>query len=275
MEDWRRRSRLTRDHPDSRQEGASPWAECSTIRTRRPAGCVGRFSAGSCRWGGPEAGFDPGALGLENCGFVSALRIERIDPGRDDRSDFGCGDPAVDGWLRLDEVAPERQVGVVQVATDGGRVVGCYRLGSFQVQARRPLRLLRSRRVERLPVSAVVVSRLGVDRRWQRQGVGTWLMWHALERADAVAPAVRARLVVAHGETERAPGFIARFGFRAFDVDPRWSYLPMRDLQATVSAPAAPSHSGTGMGSTCTRSLSPTLRTRDGGVGRGPLAPRS
>ncbi len=198
----------------------------------------------------PISNRTPGTRGLEDCGFVGEVRIERIDPGRHDRSVFGCGDPAVDGWLRLDAVPAERQVGVVvQVATEGGRVVGCYRLGSFQVQVRRPVMSLRpwSSDFERIPVSAVVEARLGVDQRWQRRGLGTWLMWHALERAATVGSAVRARLVVAHGETERAPGFVTRFGFRAFDSDRRFSSLPMRDLQATISTPAAPPHGTTVM----------------------------
>ena len=72
-------------------------------------------------------------------------------------------------------------------------------------------------------------------------------MWHALERAAAVAPAVRARLVVAHGETGRSPGFVARFGFRPFEGDPRFSYLPMGDFQANISASAAPPRSTTVM----------------------------
>ena len=74
--------------------------------------------------------------GLEDCGFVGAVRIERIDPGRHDRSVFDCRDSAVDGWLRQDAIVADRQQGVlVQVASDGSRVVGCYRLGSFRVQA--------------------------------------------------------------------------------------------------------------------------------------------
>jgi GNAT superfamily N-acetyltransferase len=175
------------------------------------------------------------------------VRIERIDVGRHDWSDFGCGDPVLDGWLR-DAAAADRQPGVlVQVATDGRRVVGCYRLGSFQVEPRRPVTSIGSRRAERMPVSAIVVSRLGVDQRWQQRGLGGWLMCHALEVAAAVGPAVGARLVVAHREAKSAPGFVARFGFRAFDRDPRFSYLPMRDLQVTISAPAAPPHSTAGM----------------------------
>ena len=135
----------------------------------------------------------------------------------------------------------DRQQGVVvQVASDGRRVVGCYRLGSFQVQARRPVRSLGSFDLDRMPVPALVVSRLCVDQRLQGRGLGTQLMLHALELAAAVAPAVGARLVVGHGGTERATGFLRRFGFRAFDTDPRWSYLPMQDVEATVSARATP-----------------------------------
>jgi GNAT superfamily N-acetyltransferase len=175
---------------------------------------------------------------------VGAVRIERIDVGRHDWSDFGCGDPAVDGGLRQRAVAFDQNPGAaVYVATDGLRVVGCYRLASFQVQPRRPVR---SPTVERMPLRAAMVSRLGVEHRWQGRSLGTWLMWHALELAAAVGPAVRARLVVAHGETEHAVRFVARFGFRAFDSDPRFGYLPMGDLQATISVAAVPQHSNTG-----------------------------
>jgi GNAT superfamily N-acetyltransferase len=172
---------------------------------------------------------------------VDAVRIERIDPGRHDRSVFDCGDSAVDGWLRQDAIVADRQQGVVvQVASDGRRVVGCYRLGSFQVQARRPVRSLWSFDLDRMPVPALMVSHLCVDQRLQGRGLGTQLMLHALELAAAVAPAVGARLVVGHGGTERATGFLRRFGFRAFDTDPRWCNLPMQDVEATVSARATP-----------------------------------
>ena len=85
-----------------------------------------------------------------------------------------------------------------------------------------------------VPVPAILQSRLGVDQRWQRRGLGASLMWHALGVATSVAPALRARLVVAHAEPEAATGILGRLGFRAFDSDPRWGYLPMRDLEATV-----------------------------------------
>ena len=129
-------------------------------------------------------------------------------------------------------------------------------------------------RAQRSPVPAVVVSRLGVDHRWKGRGLGTWLMWQALELAAAVRPAVRARLIVAHVETEHAARFVARCGFRAFNSDPRFSYLPtrdlylpMRDLQATISVGAAAPHGDTGKDrrhQVVTRRFRPVA----GGVGR-------
>lgn len=126
----------------------------------------------------------------------------------------------------------DRRVGVrVQVAGGGDRVVGCYRLGSFQVEAGPSPRAWSW---NRLPVPAILVSRLGVDEHWQHRGLGTSLMWHALGVAVSAAPAVRARLVVAHTERERTTSFVSRFGFRPFDSQPRWFYLLMRDVEATL-----------------------------------------
>ena len=94
--------------------------------------------------------------------------------------------------------------------------------------------------VERMPVPAVVVPRLGVDQRWQGRGLGVSLIWPALELVAAVATAVRARRVVAHGETEPASGSLGRFRSRVSDSEKGSCYLPMPDVEATVSARATP-----------------------------------
>ena len=62
-----------------------------------------------------------------------------------------------------------------------------------------------------VPVPAILQSRLGVDQRWQRRGLGASLMWHALGIATAVAPALRGP---ARGCPRREPaaGFLAGSG---------------------------------------------------------------
>jgi len=90
------------------------------LRVWRPEGPAGR-------WGDAPA---------ERLRVVDGVRVERLDPDRHDRSAFCCGDPVVDGWLSPDAVADDWRASVaVQVASDGGGVVGCYRLASFQVQS--------------------------------------------------------------------------------------------------------------------------------------------
>jgi hypothetical protein len=120
---------------------------------------------------------------------------------------------------------PAGRRGGVQVASDGGRVVVCCRAG-FVPGAGWTVRDV----AEAVELGADAgAGDSGVLARCRSAvvgaGLGASLMWHALERAVAVAPAVRARLVVAHGETGRASGFLGRFGFR---------------VEATVSTPATP-----------------------------------
>ena len=60
---------------------------------------------------------------LEDCGVVNAVRIERINLDRHDRSDFDCGDTAADSWLRPRSMRTGSPGVVAQVAIVGRRVV--------------------------------------------------------------------------------------------------------------------------------------------------------
>jgi hypothetical protein len=46
------------------------------------------------------------------------------------------------------------------------------------------------------PIGAVLISRLAVDRAWQRRGVASALGWHAVVIGTAVAVRTHARLLV-------------------------------------------------------------------------------
>ena len=258
--------------PSLGENRASLWATGGTIRPRRSLGGRTLLRGGS--WQARRAGSrarSGSAAGWKTAGCRS-VRIERIDPRPHDRSVFDCGDPAVDGWLRLDAVEAVGQVGVlVHVATEGGRVVCCYRLGSFQVQAPRPVISLRSCSLKRMPVNAVVGSRLGVDRRWERRGLGTWLMWHALKLAAAAhleSPARRcaqgartcARVVPDLGS---GPSTATRDGATCRCE----TFGPTSRLQLAHRAPPSWLDQD--------QIVEPTHRPGDGGVGRGPQAQRS
>jgi GNAT superfamily N-acetyltransferase len=86
------------------------------------------------------------------------------------------------------------------------------------------------------PLPAILVSRLGVDVRFQSRGIGAALLWHALRVADSAALPLGVRVVVAHAVGERATGFCSRFGFRPLESDPERLYLLAQDIRASADA---------------------------------------
>ena len=119
------------------------------------------------------------------------------------------------------------------VAVVGRRVLGCYRLGAFQVgtQSGQPWG------AEGEPVSpvlGVMISRLGVDVGWHGRGLGSALLGDAVVMAERVSAATHAQpLVVKAGCRAGRRGF-ASFGFRPLGSAARWRYLTLRDVQATL-----------------------------------------
>ena len=165
---------------------------------------------------------------------VEAVRLERIDAGRHGVSAFTCGDPALDHWLQDEAVAADHQAGTtVRVATNGDHVIACYRLSAFQIEARA---LPPRRTVGPPPLPAILVSQLGVDLQHQNRGIGSALLWDALQVAERAAGPLGVRVVVAHAVGEQATRFMNRFGFRPFQSDPERQYLSTEDIRVSTQA---------------------------------------
>jgi predicted N-acetyltransferase YhbS len=103
---------------------------------------------------------------------------ERLDVRRHDGSQFSCGVSSFDQWLMEDAAADARLSGSrVHVAVADEAVVGCYRLSALEVQRAQGSAL---RDADRQAVPAVLLSHLGVDAKWQRRGLGSALLVHAI-----------------------------------------------------------------------------------------------
>ena len=165
---------------------------------------------------------------------MKAVRLERIDASRHEVSTFRCGDPALDHWLHDEAPSVDHQAGTtVRVAINSDNVIGCYRLSAFEIE---PQVVPRRRTEGPRPLPAILVSRLGVDVRFQNRGIGAALLWHALSVADSAALPLGVRVVVAHAVGERGTGFCSRFGFRPFKSDPERLYLLTQDIRASAHA---------------------------------------
>ncbi|MFM7347364.1 MAG: GNAT family N-acetyltransferase [Tagaea sp.] len=156
--------------------------------------------------------------------------------GRHDVSSFVNGrHPELDDWLRtaLDRETTARTF--VSCFEGADRVAGYYALATGSVErARVPRAKLRAGLSGHAPV--VLLARLAVDARAQRQGLGSSLLVDALRRAAAATHDVAAFDVVVHAIDEAAAAFYAKHGFLDL-AQPggavRTMFLPLRALPPT------------------------------------------
>lgn len=153
-----------------------------------------------------------------------------------DISDFSCGKPALDRWLKTRALSnQEKGFTAVMVVHVANRVVGYYGLAPTAVV---PTQLPRSIRTGQPPdpVPCLLLGQLATDEGWRGQGVGTGLVKHALQRCVQAASMIGGRALVVNAVDEEAADFWARRGFIASKHDPLILYRSIADIAATLAA---------------------------------------
>ncbi len=153
-----------------------------------------------------------------------------------DISDFYCGKPALDRWLKTRALSnQEKGFTAVMVVHVANRVVGYYGLAPTAVV---PTQLPRSIRTGQPPdpVPCLLLGQLATDEGWRGQGVGTGLVKHALQRCVQAASMIGGRALVVNAVDEEAADFWARRGFIASKHDPLILYRSIADIAATLAA---------------------------------------
>lgn len=137
-----------------------------------------------------------------------------------DISDFSCGKPTLDHWLKTRALSnQEKGFTAVMIVHEAGRVVGYYGLAPTAVV---PGVLPRSIRTGQPPdpVPCLLLGQLATDVRWAGSGVGTGLLKHALERCVHAASLVGGRALIVNAVDADAKAFWQRRGFVASKDDP-------------------------------------------------------
>jgi GNAT superfamily N-acetyltransferase len=160
----------------------------------------------------------------------------RIEPlAGHDRGAFTCGEPAIDAWFheRAGQMSRKGLAAVhllVEQAT--GAIVGFYTLSNYTVVATElPARVAKGM-PERLALPAHLLGQLGVDRRYQGQGIGGVLVRDALKRAERMTGDAASLGVVVHALDERAAAWYRRLGFEPFPEHPLHLIMRMKDIRA-------------------------------------------
>ena len=151
-------------------------------------------------------------------------------------SEFSCGKPSLDHWLKTRALSrPRRGFTVVMVVQAAGRVVGYYGLAPTAVMPGAVPRTARTGQPPN-PVPCILLGQLATDRCWVGRGIGLGLFNHALERSVSGAALIGGRALVVNAVDDEAAGFWRRRGFLPSKDDKLVLFRSMGDIAASLSA---------------------------------------
>ena len=158
---------------------------------------------------------------------------EKLSPSYD-LSQFQCGEPVLDEWLRkralLNEESGASRTYVVCI---GRRVVAYYALAVGAVaHVDAPGRV---RRNMPDPVPVMVIGRLAIDQSMQGQGIGPALLRDAVLRTLQAAEIAGIRAILVHAISERAKRFYEKWGFISSPVEPLTLMITVAEARKALS----------------------------------------
>jgi GNAT superfamily N-acetyltransferase len=136
----------------------------------------------------------------------------------DDRSDFGCGDIELDRFFQ--RYAGQNQfrhhIGNTYVAVDGERILGFVTVSPGEITGATVSEHTR-KRLPDYPLPILRVSRLAVDHRAQRRGIGKLLLRFAFRLALELRDRFGCVGVVVDAKVAAIP-FYGKLGFRPLEA---------------------------------------------------------
>jgi GNAT superfamily N-acetyltransferase len=163
--------------------------------------------------------------------------LRRIEKLRRDHpvEGFDCGREQLNryllryAWQNQRAGTSQTYVGMVDDA-----VVGFYTLAVGQVSREEaPGRLTKG--LARHPVPIMLLARLGVDRRWQGQGIGKALLKDALLRTLQAAHIAGICAFAVHAKDENARRFYEHFDLIPSPADPMHLFVLLKDVRRIIS----------------------------------------
>lgn len=163
-----------------------------------------------------------------------ALSVPEPLTAAHDVSEFTCGKPTLDHWLKTRALSnQEKGFTAVLVVHEAGRVVGYYGLAPTAVVPNVMPRSIRTGQPPD-PVPCLLLGQLATDVAWSGRGVGTGLLKHALERCMTAAGLVGGRALMVNAVDAEAAAFWQRRGFLPSKDDPLVLFRPIAAIAASL-----------------------------------------
>lgn len=150
-----------------------------------------------------------------------------------DLSDFDCGAPALNEWLRERALKNESRFSRTYVVCAGARVVAYFCISAGAVERAAAPGRLRGNAPDAIPV--FVIGRLAVDREYTGKGLGAEILSDALRRIAVASQSIGIGAVLIHAKDEAAKRFYQRCAeFIEYPEDSRTLFLPIETIVAAL-----------------------------------------
>ncbi|TYC63965.1 GNAT family N-acetyltransferase [Rhodobacterales bacterium] len=172
------------------------------------------------------------------------LRFEPFDPDRHDRTAFSCGVEQVDNYFKktANKLQSAGNVRVFVLLDADEQLLGFYAVNAHTVAySELPKKYARSRpRHGYIP--AAFISMIGVDQRYQRNGLGGILLVEALKNlaraSDSLGIAVVLLDILDCGDqdaTDQRLALYTSYGFTKLESRPLRLFLPIQSAKALIA----------------------------------------
>lgn len=161
-------------------------------------------------------------------------RIEKLQPYHAVDA-FDCGREDLNRFLQQYALQNQHSRGSqTYVGLADESVIGYYTLAVGSVeQEHAPERVKKG--LAKHPIPIMLLARLAVDLRWQKQGVGAALLKDATLRTLQAADIAGIRALVVHAKDDVARKFYERFDFLPSSSDPLHLFMLLKDVRKIVS----------------------------------------
>lgn len=136
-----------------------------------------------------------------------------------DLSQFECGEPALDIWLKRRALLNEESgASRTYVLVTGKEVAGYYALATGAITHAEAAGRVRRNMPD--PVPVIVLGRLTIASKFQGRGIGAALLRDAVLRILQAAEIAGIRAILVHAISDRAKNFYFRYGFYPSPANP-------------------------------------------------------
>ncbi len=143
-----------------------------------------------------------------------------------DLSEFDCGEPALNDWLKNRALQNESRFSRTYVISEDDKVVAYFCISAGAVRRGAAPSQLRRNAPEPIPVA--IIGRLAVSRKQAGKGLGADILADALRRIAAASQSIGIAAVVLHAKNEAARRFyMAGAKFIEYPDDGRTLFLPI------------------------------------------------